>query len=564
MSFPSDFWSIIRPYIDDDTNDQLASLSEEVVQYFGGPRDIQLVCEFLAKTLPSGRIYVYGAGSHSEAIFSTLTSMDNITILGFLDRAAKTISEFHNIPVILPEEVVNHEFDYILISYDRMEMELVDRICRLGIPRDKIQTIYSCPDYISFASDVYFSYLQRRLKAVSFEYVIIRSRVHEIINDEALARIFPPEKTLTIHIGPRHLANREERWFWCFDVQKCMALASRILKEINPKLVFLSTEQEYDLAYFMVRHTLPQTPLFHEIYDFFPIIPDDWIERGIEASPRVIQLMRLSNYYSSQHSQIIVSKRAGVEWTNVTNNFAAQYLFVFPGINFPIDDAIQEVNPQHLVPQSEGCRILYAGALVPSNFDVYKRSDYNFLPMLEALAQEPGFEIDIYNSSHGSTLQNPVFSDYIENYANGRMRYYLRIPYNMLLKLMPNYHYGWLCLPPREMDLADQLIVICNRFSAYIYGGLPIIIDAEWHFIASLVEKFNAGIVIADATPEKVQAAIANADYPSIRAGVRRLSAYMQRHNREVIEELRQQVQRAARCGMSGYRRGEVVNGPSP
>jgi hypothetical protein len=292
----------------------------------------------------------------------------------------------------------------------------------------------------------------------------------------------------------------------------------------------------------MVRRTLPQARLIHEIYDFFPIIPDDWIALGIDASPRLIELMRLSNYYSSQNSQLIISKRSGADWDTILTTFRAPYLFVFPGLGYSADSSVIEVNAPDAAPPEGKTRILYAGVMVPSNFEIYKRSDYNFLPLLEALAEEPGYSIDIYNSGHSNALQNPIYADYLERYSTAPMRYHLRIPYEALLSLMPDYHYGWLCLPPREQDLADQLVVICNRFSAYIYGGLPIIVDAEWHYIASLVETFDAGIVIKDATAEKVVEAIRGACNSKKREGARRLSAFMQRHNMDVIDIVRKAI----------------------
>lgn len=542
MFFPEDFWDVIRPVIGDYPDDQIAALADEVTQYFGGPRDIQLVRDFLTRGLPPGRIYVYGAGTHSEAIYNTLSSARDVVVLGFLDQNAERLGRFHGHEVITPEMVLERDFDYILISYEHMETKLADRLQRLGVPPSKIAAIYSNPDYIRFATDAYFNDIQRRLSAAPFEYVIVRSRVHEVIADEALARIFPPEKTLVIHIGPKHRANLDERWFWSINVQQCMALVAKLLTAINPKTIFLSTEQEYDLAYFVIRHALPNTRLIHEIYDFFPIIPDDWIARGIDASPRVIELMRLSNYYSSRLSQLIVSKRAGADWEQVAAGFKTPYLYVFPGVGFTADDAVIEVNPVDLLPPPDCTRLLYAGALVPSDFDVYKRSDYNFLPLLEEIVKTPGFSVDIYNSSHANTSQNPIFADYLEKYSRGSIHYHLRVPYNSLLSLMSNYHYGWLCLPPREKDLPDQLAVICNRFSAYIYGGLPIIVDAEWRCIADLVKEFDAGVVVADAAPEKVLAAISGADNQRKRDGARKLSAYMQRHNQAVIADIRRQA----------------------
>lgn len=540
MRLPEDFWENIRHLIPDDLDASGARIAREVVRHFGGPRDVELARAFLAANLPAGRLYVYGAGSHSEALHSTLMGMEGVDLLGYLDRDAARLGDFHGKEIIPPEEIIGRDYDRVLISYEHMESKLVDRLIALGVPEDKIFPIYSNMDYIGMATAAYLKAIQRRLKNMRFKYVIVRSRVHEIIADDVLTHILPPDETLVIHIGPRHKAHVDDRHFWTIDVRQCVNLAAALLQSINPRAIFLSTEQEFDLAYFVIRDALPDTPLIHEIYDFFPIIPDDWIARGIDASPRVIELMRLSNLHSVQRSQMVVSKRSGPDWDSALKTFKAPYHYVFPGLDFAADGRDVDVNPPHLAPPAGSVRLLYAGVMVPSNFGIYKRSDYNFLPLMEEMAETPGVKIDIYNSSHGDRGQDHIYKDYIEKYASSNIRYNLRIPYKSLLSIMPNYHYGWLCLPTRERDLCDQLIVICNRFTAYILGGLPIIVDAEWRHIADLVESFDAGLVIDDVTPENVLAQIAGADNQAKRRGARRLLAHMRDHNRSVFAAVRE------------------------
>lgn len=541
MPFPADLWHPIRPLLDCSIEEQAPALVEETTRYFGGPKDLRLARDFLRTTLRPGVVYVYGAGSHSHAIFDALTLHPDLTLAGFIDQRAAELKDFEGHEIITLEQLADREYDYVLVSYNRLESKLIDRLEAAGVPRERIQPLYSAPDFIEPASNEHFARLETRLAGKRFDYVIVRAGIHEIVSDSMLARVFPADRTLMIHIGPAAKRPTEE-YFWVIDVHECMALLSRVLEKVRPKAVYASSAREYDLCSFIVKAAAPQARFVHEIYDFFSIIPDDWLKLGIDASDRLIELMRLADFYSTRVADLVVSKRSGTPWEPVRADFRAGYEFIYPGIGAEEDPARQCVHSPDRVPSSEPLRILYAGAMVPSNFDVYRKSDYNFMPMLRRLADEWGAVVDVYNSSHEWPIQDDAFRLYFERYDSGTMHYHRRVLFEHLLSIMPQYHYGWLCLPPRERALVDQQVVICNRFSAYMYGCLPIIVDAEWTFIADLVKEFEAGIVVKDATPEKVMAAIAESDNALHRRGAQRLSMYMQRHNCEVLERLRRSL----------------------
>ena len=528
MSFPADFWSVIRPLLGPDHARQALELADEVGVYFGGPRDIGIARQFIRDHLPSGRIYVYGAGLHSENIIDILRRRDNLEVLGFLDRDAERLKTFYGYEVLTPERIVERDFDYVLISYPRIEATMIDRLRQLGVPDTKIYTIYSAPAFIASAVAEQFSKIERFLDGRRFDHIIVRSGIHEVVPDSVLVELFPPETTLAIHIGPAKLTVATS-CFLTIDVQGCAALTTRIVKALLPKTIYLSTAQEFELFYFPIRCAAPDARLIHEIYDFFSLIPEDWIKLGINAGDRLIELMRLSNYFSSQDSQMIVSKRAGREWDEVCRSFRAPYLFVYPGIGSSESMDLDESARKNL--EDGPVHILYAGVQVPPHFHIYKRSDYNFLPLMEEMVEKADITIDIFNSGHSYEINDQAFRDYLDRYTKPPMTYHRRIPFDNLIRRMPNYHFGWLCLPPRERDLADQQVVICNRFSAYIYGGLPTIVDAEWHFIASLVTEYGAGLVIKDADADKVLRAIHDCDYQALLHGTARLREHMWQHN---------------------------------
>lgn len=542
MPFPADLWSPIRPLLDRPVKEQAATLANEVVLYFGGPRDLRLARAFLGTALRPGVIYVYGAGSHSQAILAALTQRSDVTVAGFIDQRAAELKSLGGHEVITLEQLVGRSYDYILVSYDRIEAKLVDRLVAAGVPPERIQTIYSDLRFIDLATEQHFARLVPLLAVTQFDHVIVRSGVHEIVSDEMLARIFPPERTLMIHIG-MPTKRPTAGYFWFVDASESMTMLTRILQRVQPKVVYAATAREYDLCTFVVKAAVPQARFIHEIYDFFTIIPPDWIKLGIDASDRLVELMELAAFYSTRVADLVVSKRSGAPWYPVQAEFPSGYDFIYPGIGAEMDPRLQCVHSPDRMPPPGPLRILYAGALMPSNFEIYRRSDYNFMPMLRRMADEWGVLIDCYNSSHEWPLQDHQYRLYFDHYDSGGLRYHRRVGFEHLLSIMPQYHYGWLCLAPRERELVDQQVVICNRFSAYIYGCLPIIVDSEWTFIADLVREFDAGIVIENATAERVMAAVAASDNRRHREGARRLAMHMQSHNCAVLDRLRALVQ---------------------
>lgn len=539
MDIPSlDSTESLQSFVNTPVELVASELAQEVVSYFGGPKDLQSACEFIKEKLKPGAIFVYGAGTHSRAILGALASRTDITVTGFIDQRAIELGEFEGRPIIVLEDLAAQTFDYVLISYNRIEKKMVDRLQAAGVPIEKIVPIYSNPEFMEIATVKRLERYAARLDNGKFDFIIVRTGVHEVLSDHFLMKIFPPERTLMVHIGPADNRPTEE-FFWSVDVQESMSLLAAILRRVQPKIVYAATAREYDLCSFVVKDAVPNAYFIHEVYDFFSIIPEDWLKWGVGATDRLIELMRLSTIYSARVADMVVSKRGGRAWKAARDDFRADYEYIFPGVGAEADPARCCLHSPTDIPPSEPLRLLYAGALVPSNFDVFRRSDYNFMPLLRELADDWGVSIDVYNSSHWYTKYDDLFRLYLDSYNSGNLRYFHRIPYDYLLGMTRNYHYGWLCLPKRERRLVDQSVVICNRFTAYIFGCLPVIVDREWTFIADLVEEFDAGIVVDDVSASSVMAAIRGADNARKRQGAHRLAEHMQTHNCAVLERLR-------------------------
>lgn len=105
------------------------------------------------------------------------------------------------------------------------------------------------------------------------------------------------------------------------------------------------------------------------------------------------------------------------------------------------------------------------------------------------------------------------------------------------MEVMGRHHYGWLCDPITDI-VTDHYVGIGNRWTGYVSGGLPVLIDAKWRFMAEYVSRFDAGLVIEEVDSPTIDAKIKAADHARVAAGTRRLARHMVDHNAETLDRV--------------------------
>jgi hypothetical protein len=554
-SFPQHPWVGTAPPADIDLKRLIEETAAEILAYWGGARDFAAVAAHLQATLPGKRIAVYGAGTHSERLIDIFRTIPGLEIAAFLDRRWESLKELGGVPVLEPAAWESLAVDFILLSFDRAEGGLLSSLVEAGLPQDRLVPIYGHPDYLARTLGGRYRTLGRDWDFTvpgppagyeHIEHVIVASynENKHIIDDAALAAAYPVDRTLLIAVTPPD-CRREESRFRTLDVGQQLGVLFDVLRALRPRTIYLSSSHEFDQLSFLVRAAAPDAALFHEICDFFVLFRDDWMKYG-GVSDRFIARMRQGAWLSGQVADMVISKRAGPSWGRMVEDFKSAYRFYAPAV--PIDGTVGRWAPPDAARRTS-VRLLYAGALPPPDFAAVLESDYNFLPLFDALTEQGDVEgIDLYNSLHGPGPTDGPFAWYVERYRHGPVRYHRRIALNDLLIRSEAFDFGWLCLPPRRSYHPDQDVVVCNRFSTYVLAGLPVVIDAAWEHQAALVAEFGAGVVLEEATAETVAAALRSCDRAAARAGVRRLAEHLQTGNRAVVAELR--------AGISALSRG--------
>jgi hypothetical protein len=230
--------------------------------------------------------------------------------------------------------------------------------------------------------------------------------------------------------------------------------------------------------------------------------------------------------------------------------FSAPRTAYFPRI-LPRPEPIRELGQACPRPAAaDPWRLLSAGTIPP--FKLYRPGQaflnsafQNIIGPIERLAGEDDFHIDLFNSGHVPDCPpaEQEFGGYRTLFPAGRVDYHCGIPFPDLLATMGQYHFGLLLFSDSEMVVDYPLQEsLPNRFAGYVSGHLPIIVNQEVRYCASLVQAFNAGITVSVDELDDLPLRIRAADLEAMRAGVKALHAFMAERNRQALQAFRHHI----------------------
>ena len=238
-AFPSDIWARFGFTDTDAAVAEALDGLKEWERFHGAPRNMELVESFCRTVLPEGDYYVYGAGTHSRTLLGTLASQKRLRIRGIVDRMADRLGSFLGYDVVAPEALTSRRFDYVLLSHSSYEEEMHAALIAAGVPPSRIIALYGNPDFHAFSRPAVDA-LVRRVTGRRYDYVVISSSTTEILGDETLARVFPPDRTLRIEAS-RGGSKRTSTLFETVDVEESLTALDRLLSACRPRAVYVSS-----------------------------------------------------------------------------------------------------------------------------------------------------------------------------------------------------------------------------------------------------------------------------------------------------------------------------------
>jgi hypothetical protein len=288
-----------------------------------------------------------------------------------------------------------------------------------------------------------------------------------------------------------------------------------------------------------VRKALPDAFLVFEIYDYMCMFPTEILD-GWKFDAGEVEENCCAEALMGLEADFIFDKTPGPQWQEVTGRLVtAPRQPYYPRM---LDNTLAEADPSTRLREGP-LRIMCAGTI--PEFKYYRPglgfSDSVFqdiISPLQLLAADPGLRVDIFNSGHnpGSEGSEREYAGYRGFCDARRIHYHPFLPFEQLVARMPDFDFGIFLFAPTDMIIDFPLMEsLPNRFMGYVTGDLPAIVNKEMRYIASLVERFNAGIAVGAEELEDLPRRILEADLEAMRKGMRALHAHMIEHNRKAI-----------------------------
>jgi hypothetical protein len=491
---------------------------------------------FLRDHLPSGRLLLYGAKLHSMRLLPALEEVEGVTILGLIDQRHVVIKEVMGYPVYGPDDVGRIDFDAILVANPRFETEMVAALVQRGVSTSKILTLYSNSEYRVQSRRRFEDSLDlASLRNVEF---VIFDGMSGVLSTEELSRCFPPDTTILL----RHYHTRPSLVYRTLEVMRPLAHLQHVLKEINPRLVYVRSQYAEHIWTCLARMTLPNTPIVHEVLDYAVLnVTSTIVEHG-HLTEDEVRTIRLTELYSLRYASLGLSKWKGPVFNHVLELTAAHYKLLYPWL-------LPKGVPKSPPPEPP-IRLAYAGQFWPSAKQAIFRGEWDYWPLFQEWAVSGAFSIDIFNSVHHFESQDDYFAEFIEGARSDRgLCYHRAYSYTQMILKLRSYHYGLLCtLAPDSRNLGRGESIPA-RLTGYLNAGIPVVVDDGLSLIADWIQEFHAGVVVPRGNLDAVITAVLNAhkEYPRLREGAHRLHQHMCRENANAIDQLKNLIRASGR-----------------
>ncbi len=363
-----------------------------------------------------------------------------------------------------------------------------------------------------------------------------------VVPDTSLRALCPPERTAEFFFSPKgHPCQTPAVGDW--PVTDCGRNLDRLLAELarhNPAVIYLRTSP-HTQSEFLASHLHEQhgkARILHEFYDMSALFSDGFLRRHSGYDDEACRAARLGTYHAARHGQLLIGKVGGAQWEKLVGAIPADAVTFFP---LPDNDP-PEVSAKVEVPVDRPLRLAFAGSMTA--WEILRPGEgvpgANFLRFFEAATAAGTAEVTIFNAAHrtGEQDSDARFQPLMERYgaATGPIRYYRALDQDRLLAAFADFDLG-LCCSHYPEDRVEPLSrsVMANRFAGYLAAGLPVIVDNRFEFMADLITRFEAGIVIAPEAMADLPDRLRTQSLSALRAGATRLRDHLSAQNRDTL-----------------------------
>lgn len=507
------------------------------------PRHADLVSAFLMQADIAGGLWFYPGGTHTRAIIGRLADRPDVSIRGIVDRGLAAPCSDLNLRVVTPEAVTAMLLpgDRIVVAHQSLEAPLIEALRAADIASDRIVGIYCDPDYRRFYDEQ--AQLGRLLGSLPgdigrIRHVILRATNSAVIDDGALAAVFPPSETVVI--GAARLgAPTPSRTYPTVNLYGQLSLLPALLDALDPKTLYYQGDFDGFFQYNILRRSRARPEIIFEMRDSWCFGLDYMSMKELsdcfKYSEEFLRLEQSEESNLYRDAAVTVTKRGGT-WPALFEHPIGETLEYFVHIDRP------DSPPSNQRPTEPGIakRVVFASSVaVPSGLEGFPglKINHDHLSMIERLTALGAAQFQIFNVNDIGAVDNP-YAPVAQRCADLGIGYAQRQPIDRLREMLVDFDYGWVRAMP-AMRSRDHDIVIPATFSTYLMVGLPVIIHECLIHAADLVREFDAGIVVSSETPEEVAALIRNADPARHRKGASALQAWMYEGNQQTLARLK-------------------------
>lgn len=187
---------------------------------------------------------------------------------------------------------------------------------------------------------------------------------------------------------------------------------------------------------------------------------------------------------------------------------------------FGVTEYLQEPLYSEGMPTEGVLRLVYGGCLPVSDSsdDLYFQA---VLKMLRCFAKG-NLHLYLYNSPYLFGLgRQRTLEQVIEQHGfSEHVHVCTPLSGDAFVDAISHYDYGMTFMRSKDMGSPEYTYFMAHKFISYLQAGLPLIIDEHTEYMASLVSKYNIGIVLSDDDYDRLPEILNSADYSQLKQNV--------------------------------------------
>lgn len=495
------------------------------------PRDLQIASHYIKQKVGTEPFFLYGAGTHSQAILQTFQDTPLCHQLkGILDGNAKPGQQLQGYSVFPALDALKYSDHKIVLSHHEFEDSMYDHLIKMGVDNANIIPIYLSEAYGE-------QVIQQRLPEFSLppaksntikRVVTISARPTKVLHENIMKHVRQEDQFELIQIKMDRLESEtsNQAYHHTFCAQNSIFFCFYLLQQLNPDLVIV--QEHYPTGNFLpmvIKQTFPHFKVVGEFYDFLPLTFNDpyVLSRESYWRPEDVKLALTAEAWCLHHLDGMITKESG--------EVLGQYLKPIPYLEFR-PHLTKHIFKNKTTRIHSPIRLIYAGRITPSHEPAVMFGDNQLIDVFQALLTQH-FSVTTYSTCTTNAMLQSRYADYLELAKHTDFHLNLAIPQETLLThLANNYDFGLILGIPKdnsEQQISYQ-VTVSGKLCTYMAAGIPVIVGSYLSVMAKWVSNYGIGIVVDAHQLESLPRLIQQHHYPEL---VENVIQYREKYNLE-------------------------------